>query len=93
MLLGANALGIDALVVDVLEQGWTNFLASGPNSREKKFRGPKSGSKGPWRAKLLANLSKQIFCQRKSKKLYGAPRWPPLFYNLTFTKGYCMVKI
>ena len=57
MLLGANALGIDALVVDVLEQGWTNFLASGPNSREKKFRGPKSGSKGPWRAKILANLS------------------------------------
>jgi hypothetical protein len=35
MLLGANALGIDALVVDVLEQGWTNFLASGPSSREK----------------------------------------------------------
>jgi hypothetical protein len=71
MLLGANALRIDALVVDVLEQGWTNFLASGPNSREKKFRGPKSGSKGPWQAKFLANLSKQIFCQSSTGPCIG----------------------
>jgi hypothetical protein len=77
-----------------LMQVWPTFLGKWAKFKIKKWRGPKSGSKGPWRAKFLAVLNVtyvQICCLSQPKSLQGpfqkpwrakngprAPRWPPL---------------
>ncbi len=39
---------------DHINQGWPTFLAREPNSRTKKFRGPKSGSNSPSEGQIFS---------------------------------------